>query len=243
MYIKKIRLGADEMARLMTTKECRILDKLVIASIYEVWGVKGYFVKVMRVDENGSTIRTTEEQLTNTCRVKKKKELRKVSVMSKLDEGMFVGGKSKFDIGEQVAVAESYLNITMRLGDEGYKFIMEALGVQERKDIRKLPSWGNAKYVEPSAMVRRIEVIDCKICRVSEITREEWFSLGVDWINSDMEIDRKTRCVGRHALEMDSEVVLYKYKTLRGSVQGKFDAMTYKERDEYAKKLWREKLK
>ena len=239
MYIKKVRLGVEDLTRLLGTGECECIvagKTLKIGSNYEVWGADGYFVKVCGYDGEKYVLRKNEGELESTSRAKGEGE-RKVNIMSRLDRGMFVGGKSKFDVGEEITIAECYLDIVKRLGEEGYKFIAQALGMEwgidARSAIRASAGWARVKYVNARAMPRRIRIVSSEVRKVSEITPREWLLLGVTWGNRDAEIDRKMQCVGRAIWLRDGEIVLYKYETMSGGVEHWSDTLDAEQRREY----------
>jgi hypothetical protein len=236
MYIKKVKLGVEDLTRLLSTGECECIvvgKPLKIGSCYEVWGADGYFVKVCGYDGEKYVLRKNDGELESTSRAKNEGE-RKVNITSRLDRGMFVGGKSKFDVGEEVAVAEDYMSIVHRYGEEGYKFIAKALGmewgIEARGAIHASAGYARVKYVDARAMPRRIRIVSSEVRRVSSISDKEWLLLGVTWANKDVEINRKMQCVGRAVYLRDSEVVLYKYETVSGGVEHYSDAMSVEQR-------------
>lgn len=239
MYIKKIKLELEDLTHLLSKGECECVvsesgaigkvSDLRLGTTYELHGAKGFFVRVCRNDGHKVLLCKNEGVLTNTPR-EKSIAMRKVDVCSRLDNGMFVGGKSRFNIGEEVAVAEDYFNLCQRVGREYMKEIAKAHRLEDIFQVKSLAGWNNKKLVLAEVMPRRIEVVSCELKRVRDISDREWFLLGVDWVNSDMEIDRKVRCVGRVAFDNNTEVMLYRYKTLKGSVQTDRDLTTYKDR-------------
>lgn len=243
MYIKKLKLDAEHLLALMSEGSCKCPARsdAYVGSTYELSQLKGKYVLISRCDNGIMELRWNEEGALSVGRGKN--GLRKANVKSRRDEGAFIGGKSKFLTGEEVAVAESYFDVCNRLGKEYMEDIAKAYGCSEVSEVRKLGGWRNKKYVMPDLMPRRIRIVNADVMRVSEISEELWHLMGVDWVNEEMEFDRKIEYVGKDAWNLDRNVVVYTYTTIKGSVQGEFDAMTYKEREEYAKKLWRERLK
>ena len=92
------------------------------------------------------------------------------------------------------------------------KDIAKAHNIEEVNKVKALPGWYNKKYVCAEVMPRRVEVLSAEVVRVSEISEELWHLLGVDWVNKDMELDRKKRLVGTNAWVNDNEVIVYRYK-------------------------------
>lgn len=229
MYVKKLKLNVDDMSRLLLNGECLVEKELVIDSIYEVSGVGGLFVKACKYEGDKVKVCKYEGEVKSTPRGKKE-GLRKANVISRRDEGMFVGGKSKFEVGDEVAVMEAYAFICDRLSRAYMKEIAKVHGIEDVNEVKALGGWYNKKLVLAEAMPRRLEVVSAEVKRVREISEEEWHLLGVDWVNKEMEIDRKRSYVGRVAWDNNQEVVLYRYKTLKGSVQTEADLKSYKEK-------------
>lgn len=229
MYVKKLKLNVDEMSRLLLNGECLVEKGLVVDSIYEVSGVRGLYVKACKYEGDKVKVCKYEGEVKSTPRGKKE-GLRKANVISRRDEGMFVGGKSRFEVGEEVAVMEAYAFICDRLSRGYMKEIAKVHGIENVNEVKALGGWYNKKLVLPEAMPRRVEVVSGEVKRVRDISEEEWHLMGVDWFNKEMEIDRKRGYVGRAVYDNNQEVVLYRYKTLKGSVQRESDLRTYKEK-------------
>lgn len=229
VYVKKLKLGFDELLALGKdgTCKCKAKEDAYVGSIYELSGYQGKYVMVTKSEKGVMELRWHEGKVLSATRGG---ELRKVSVTSRRDEGAFIGGASKFKVGEEVAVAEDYFNLCLRVGRGYMKDIAKAHGIEEVNKVKALPGWYNKKYVCAEVMPRRVEVLSAEVLRVSEISEELWHLLGVDWVNKDMELDRKKRLVGTNAWVKDSEVIVYRYKTLKGSVQTEADLKTYKEK-------------
>lgn len=91
-----------------------------------------------------------------------------------LCDGECVTAKSKYAIGEVVAVAQSYKNIA---GSRTW-INSEHMGISA-KYAMSLKGWENKMFVKSSLMPRRIKITDIKVERLQDISDEDCLKEGI----------------------------------------------------------------
>lgn len=86
-----------------------------------------------------------------------------------LKNGKNIVARSRYNIGEEVAVAQAYC---MLIVDRGYSD-------KEILEIACSKGWVNKKYVKSDLMLHRIRITDIRAERLQEISYEDCFAEGV----------------------------------------------------------------
>lgn len=238
MYIKKIKLDYESIERLMQDGvcECEHRKDAKCGEVYELSSFKGKFVMVESCDERKMRLIWTDAVMNGTTRTGGR-GIRKVSIKSRLDNGAFIGGVSKFAVGEEVSVCEMYSYLCNVIGKKEGKAAKEAF---ERKvaeghgvDVTRigaLSGWNNRKHVKPELMPRKVRIESAEVVNVQDISDDDWHLMGVDWMNKEFETPVKVDYVGSTRWATNAKVVLYRYSTISGSVQNDMDLLTCEQR-------------
>jgi hypothetical protein len=255
MANNKIRLSRDDLRLLLIDGkvECSFEGALLVGSTYSVSGTSILvLVRSAYQGEDGKTYVVFEENMggcTNAPRIRNS-ELRKVTILSRRDEGAFIGKKSKFQVGEEVAASENYQCVYNRIkrerGVKDAEKYRKRVAEVERVDVLRtnaLAGWCNAKYVKPELMPRRVEILGCERINARDICDEDWHLMGVDWIRDGYALPCKRQYVGEENWDANKEVIVYRYKTLEGSVQTERDLMSYKDLVTISDSVYKDKEK
>lgn len=229
---RKIRLGNDDMKSLLIDGkvECPYEGNVLVGSTYPVYGMDLW----VNVDSSHEVNGVKFVVFVVTDKVEQGR-LRKVSIQSRRDDGAFIGGKSKFAIGEEVAVCEMYSYlcdmIMKKDGKEACDAYKNRLAEAHNIEVRMLQSlagWCNKKYVMPELMPRRVRIVSADRVKVLDISDDDWHAMGVDWTDK-YEIAVKRQYATPPLWDTNCEVTIYRYTTLSGSVQMPRDLFTLKE--------------
>lgn len=140
--------------------------------------------KIMFNDQYGLTKAVLDEAKTMTRRIAYGGEISKPNFgiclegkdkgKAYLCDGECVTAKSKYAIGEVVAVAQSYKNIA---GSRTW-INSEHMGISA-KYAMSLKGWENKMFVKSSLMPRRIKITDIKVERLQDISDEDCLKEGI----------------------------------------------------------------
>lgn len=250
----KVKMSRDDLKSLLTDGKvvCPFDGGLLVGSIYPVSGTDiRVLVRSAFQGDDGKTyvmFEESESRVVDAPRIRKEEGLRKVTILSRRDIGAFAGKASKFQVGEEVAASENYQCVYDRLKRVG--------GVKEAEAFRKrvaefegvevmrtngLAGWFNAKCVKPELMPRRVEIVSCEEVKAREICDEDWHLMGVDWVREGYADACKRQYVGEANWDANKDVVIYRYKTLAGSIQTERDLKTYKDYVTINEKVYKNK--
>lgn len=251
----KVKMSRDDLKSLLTDGKvvCPFDGGLLVGSTYLVSGTDiRVLVKSAYQEDDGKTYVVfvdSEHKVVDAPRIRNE-ELRKVSILSKRDDGAFAGKASRFQVGEEVAVSECYLSVYERIkrnegikaAEEYRKKVVEFEGVELGRS-NGVAGWYNAKYVKPELMPRRVEIVSCEEVKARDISDEDWHLMGVDWIREGYADARKRQYIGEANWDANKAVVIYRYKTLEGSVQTERDLKTFKDYVTISEKVYKNKKK
>lgn len=164
------------------------------------------WVYVLRLKVVNRLDRVVEEKSNN---------MRKVNVHSQLSNGAFAS-MAMYEIGELVVVSEPYCYLCDRYGDEMRDKLCREYGVT-RDELGTIKGWTNKRHTRAKFMPIKLRIVDCKSVRVSEISDNDWFLLGVSNDNARM----KKRIVGNDYWQLDSVISIYRYEVIDGNIRDK----------------------
>lgn len=232
----KIKLASDDLKTLFLhgRVKCKYDGELHAGLSYLVKGTD-IRVLVKAIDVEGVLFVECHDKCKSTTRTRSA-ALKKATIKSRRDEGAFIGRASKFKVGEEVAVCEMYsyvCNVLKRTeGDasvDAYKRkVAEAYEIEVSR-VMGLAGWFNRTYVKPELMPRRVEIVSATYVDVQDIDDETWHAMGVDWVNEDFKVLNKRNYAGNATWDSNKQVVVYRYKTLSGSVQCERDLLTFED--------------
>lgn len=210
----KLRLNKGTIKELLVNGRVVLShDSLSIGKSYGVWGIDDLFVRVCDVDERQMATLEVVEGIKKKF-IRRANALRKVSLRSRRNEGLFIGGATCYDVGEEVAVSENYKSVVERLGSS-YKEVIAKCEDVDVDDVCMLKGWTNMKYAKAEALPRRIVIVSSRVVSVSDISDEDWRTMGVDWIDGDGSVEKRLY-VGVERWNANECVVLYRYETIGG---------------------------
>jgi hypothetical protein len=143
--------------------------------------------------------------------------MRKVHLLTIQDSGAFIGKRDKYELGEELAVAEAYCFIYERLmredKDAGIEF-MHRVAEAHRVDVEKVKSiaaWFNAEKVKAELMPQKVKVVEAFTVRAQEIVPELWAEIGLKWVSEEFELHKKKQYVGPTKWNGNGNVIIYRY--------------------------------
>ena len=245
MYIKKIELELGYTMTLLDKGKCVLrIEELAksakrdvyVGEVFELKGLSGFLVRVDSQLDGAAVLNKVENASVGVGR-RRSASIRKVSIKSRLDNGAFIGGASKFGVGEEVSVCEMYSYLCNVIEKKEGKGAMEAFkrkvaeghGVDVAR-IGALSGWNNRTYVKPELMPRKVRIESAEIVNVQDISDDDWHLIGVDWMSEEFAIPKKADYVGKLRWATNAKMVLYRYSTISGSVQNDMDLLTYEQR-------------
>lgn len=213
---KSIVLDLASIGRLSTEGRCVLSTKgreeyrFRIGSTYNIKGIEGVMVRVMRI--------TTDSVYLEKIDVAPEVELRMVKLVECKPEGAFLDQKRKFQLGEELVVAEPYCNIWEELHkDSEFEAIefMHRVAEAHREDVklvRGVCGWYNADKVLPELMRKRIVVTEVAKLKAQEICDGDWEAIGVRCFSEYYKELKRKDYVGRENWNANKEVILYRYE-------------------------------
>lgn len=207
-------MSFPELVELGSTGKCKIkfVSGYTIGSTYQIAKIDGYGARVEK--KTGHSI---ELSLVEMPKEQPRGALRKVNLIKVLDKGAFVGKRDRYELGEELAVAEAYHFIYERLMQEdkesGIEFmhrVAEAHRVDVEK-VRSLAAWFNADKVIPELMPRRIKVVEAFTVKAQEIVPELWAEMGLKWVSEEFELKKKKQYIGSTKWNSNGNVIIYRY--------------------------------
>ena len=140
--------------------------------------------KIMFNDQYGLTQAVLEGRKTHTRRIVDVSKLSKMQIDSLDDENSDLGiltmgnllDDSRYKVGEEVAVAQSYSQMKVR----------ETLSIQDKLNesflldkFEQSKGWGNKMFVEAKYMLHRIKITNIRIERLQDISEEDCLKEGI----------------------------------------------------------------
>lgn len=212
---RKLVLSFPELVELGSTGKCKIkfVSGYTIGSTYQIAKIDGYGAKVER-----KTSHSIELSLVEMPKSQPRGELRKVNLLKLQKNGAFVGKRDKYELGEELAVAEAYHFIYERLMQEnkesGVEF-MHRVADEHRVDVEKvrsLAAWFNADKVVAELMPKRIKVVEEFTVKAQEIVPELWADMGLKWVSEEFEYQKKKQYIGPSKWNANGNVIVYRYE-------------------------------
>lgn len=133
-------------------------------------------------------------------------KMRKAWIRGNATRGLFLCKDFSFPIDCEIAISEPYCYASDRLGEEYREMLCKAYGIT-LDELLKLSAWTNRSHTIGHLLPRRVKVVGSKICRVRDISEEDWELLGV----GASEIDRKN-VVGASHWDNNLSIGLYEYE-------------------------------
>lgn len=105
--------------------------------------------------------------------------------IAEIKDGRPVEIKPRYEIGEVVAVAQSYENIYLSLpSDERHYFSLRVSAVHQTGDLFSIAGWTNKMFVSANLMPNRIRITDIKVERLQDISEEDCIKEGVQCLDT-----------------------------------------------------------
>lgn len=214
---KKLVLTFPELVELGSTGKCKIKFEsgYLVGSTYEIAKFSGYWARV-----ESKTSSYIGLSLVEMPKEQPRGVLRKVLLMKVQDKGAFIGKRDKYELGEELAVAEAYCFIYERLMREDKAAavdFMHRVAEAHHVDVEQVKSvnaWFNADKVKAELMPRRLKVEEAFSVRAQEIVPALWEEIGLNWISEEFELQKKKQYIGWGKWNGNSNVIIYRYSLI-----------------------------